>query len=397
VLAKLDEATQTGQFNERFRIVCTHGEVRWVHVRGFPVRNTAGKIFRLVGTAQEITEQKQAEEQVAKNLAIAEAARAEAEALRRATLALTQDLRMDFVMEALLRSLEELIPYTCARVLVPEGGPHVLALGERQIPELPKTLPKYHPGYPLTLTADESPFLKRILEDRKSLLISDTKHEKEWQTFKGHSHLRSWLSVPLLASDEYLGLLSIGHSEPNCYTKDHLRRAELLAIPAAAAIQNARLFARADVYASELEKRMVDLRQAETALALAQGDRQVSEDKFQKVFRSSPIPFSITTLKEGQFVDVNAAFERRYGYSREEVVGRTVDELRIWEEPGDRMFMIEQLHRGRPIRNVITRLRTKSGEVKLTAYSADRIQFDGQPCILAVSEDLPEYDRERAN
>ena len=28
VLAKLDEATQTGQFNERFRIVCTHGEVR---------------------------------------------------------------------------------------------------------------------------------------------------------------------------------------------------------------------------------------------------------------------------------------------------------------------------------------------------------------------------------
>ncbi|PYV80343.1 MAG: hypothetical protein DMG96_01425 [Acidobacteria bacterium] len=35
VLSKLDEATTTGQFNERFRIVGTHGEVRWVHVRGF--------------------------------------------------------------------------------------------------------------------------------------------------------------------------------------------------------------------------------------------------------------------------------------------------------------------------------------------------------------------------
>src|SRR5438552_4650532 len=229
LMAKLDEATRsTGQFNQRFRIICTHGEVRWVHVRGFPVRNPDGQIFRLVGTAQEITEQKHAEDQVAENLAIAEAARAEADALRKATLALTQDLRMDFVMEALLRSLEELIPYTCARVLVPEGGPHVLALGERQIPEPLKISPKYQPGYPLTLIADESPFLKRVLQDRKSVLIPDTKQEKEWQSFKGHNQLRCWLSVPLLASDEYLGFLSIGHTDPNRYTQEHLRRAELL-------------------------------------------------------------------------------------------------------------------------------------------------------------------------
>src|SRR3954471_10321137 len=77
VLGRLDEATRTGQFNERFRIVCAHGEVRWVHVRGFPVRSAAGRIFRLVGTAQEITEQKRAEDEVAKNLRIAEEARAE--------------------------------------------------------------------------------------------------------------------------------------------------------------------------------------------------------------------------------------------------------------------------------------------------------------------------------
>jgi len=397
VLAKLDQATGTGQFNERFRIVCTHGEVRWVHVRGFPVRKPDGRIFRLVGTAQEITEQKHAEDQVIENLAIAEAARAEADALRKATLALTQDLRMDFVMEALLRSLEELIPYTCARVLVPEGGPHVLALGERQIPEPLKISPKYQPGYPLTLIADESPFLKRVLQDRKSVLIPDTKQEKEWQSFKGHNQLRCWLSVPLLASDEYLGFLSIGHRDPNLYTQDHLRRAELLSIPAAAAIQNARLFAKADIYASELERRLVDLREAENTLEQATGSRQVSEDKFHRVFRCSPIPFSITTVKEGRFVEINAAFEHRYGYSREELLGRTVHELGMWCDPADRISLVEQLHRGSPVRNVITWLRTKSGEVKLTAYSADRIHFDGEPCILAVSEDLPEFDKRKAN
>jgi PAS domain S-box-containing protein len=51
VLAKLGEATQTGHFDERFRIVRSHGEVRWVTVHGFPVRDASGKIHRLVGTA----------------------------------------------------------------------------------------------------------------------------------------------------------------------------------------------------------------------------------------------------------------------------------------------------------------------------------------------------------
>lgn len=225
VLGKLDEATRTGHFNERFRIIWTHGEIRWVHVRGFPVRNATGKIFRLVVTALEITQQKLAEDQVAKNLESTERARAEAEALRKATLALTQDLRMDSVMEALLRSLEELIPYTCARVLVAEGGPHVLALGERQIPEPPKTSPKYRPGYPLTLVADESPFLKRMLDDRKSVLIPDTAQEMDWHTFQGHSDLHSWLSAPLIASGEYLGFLSVGHKDAHRFTREHLRRA----------------------------------------------------------------------------------------------------------------------------------------------------------------------------
>jgi len=124
--------------------------------------------------------------------------------------------------------------------------------------------------------------------------------------------------------------------------------------------------------------------------------RRASEEKFQKVFRSSPIPFSITTLAEGRFLDVNAAFEQRYGYCRAEVLGRTVHELRMWKDPSDRALMVAQLQRG-PIRNVITRLRTKSGEIKTTAYSADKFQFDGQSCVLAVSEDLPEYEQPLSN
>src|ERR1700685_4875262 len=55
VLAKLGEATQTGHFDERFRIVRARGEVRWVTVHGFPVRDVAGKMHRLVGTGPDHT------------------------------------------------------------------------------------------------------------------------------------------------------------------------------------------------------------------------------------------------------------------------------------------------------------------------------------------------------
>ena len=393
VLAKLNEATRTGSFDERFRIVKPDGEIRWVWVRGFPRSDADGKISRLGGTALDVTALKHAEDQVAANLSKANSAWAEAEALRKATLALTEDLHMDCVLDALLRSLAELIPYTCARVLVPEGGPHWLALGEKSCPEPTKKSPRS----PLTFVADQSPFFQRICSERKRILIPDTRQQEGWQTFEGHQQFRSWLSVPLLASDEFLGFLSVGHVEPDHFTEDHLRRAELLAIPAAVAIQNARLYSTAEIYGSELEKRLEDLQKAERALDQSEADRRVSEEKFQNIFHSSPIAFSITTLEDGRFLEVNAAFECRYGYRREEVLGHTVHELGIWDDPADRRLLLTQLLRGGPIRNVITRLRTKSGEIKLTAYSADRIRFEGQTCILAVSEDVVTHDPKRGN
>src|SRR3984957_10627233 len=389
VLAKLGEATQTGYFDERFRIVRPGGEVRWVTVHGFPVRDAANKIHRLVGTARDVTAQKEAEDKVAEHLATAESARAESDALNKATLALTADLRMDFVLDTLLQSLMELVPGECARVLLLEGNSQLLVAREKLRHEAPEKAPEY----PLTLDAADSPFLMRILTTQNSVLLSDTKHEKEWPSFKGHTNIRSWLCVPLVASKQTLGLLSVGHTQPNTLSQDHLRRTELLAIPAAAAIQNSRLYERAEIYGSELQRRLTDLRQTEKALEQSEAGRRVSEDKFQKVFRSSPIPFSITTVNEGRFVDVNAAFERRYGYSRAEVIGRTVGELGIWEDPKDRALMLVQLRQRGPIRNAITRLRTKSSGGKTTAYSADKIQFDGQSCILAVSEDLPDNDK----
>jgi PAS domain S-box-containing protein len=392
ILAKLEEATKTGDFAERFRILWPTGEVRWVSVKGFPVRNSEGNIHRLVGTAQDITAQKEAEEQVSTNLALAENAWTESEALRKATLALTQDLRMDFVLDALLQSLTGLVSFECARIWLLEGDTRLFVAREK----LQSSGTKTADDYPLTLDAADIPFLYRILVNQKSVLVSDTRQETDWKTFKHHAHLRSWLCVPLVASQRTLGLLSAGHTQPNSFTREDLRRTELLAIPAAVAIQNSRLYEYASIYGAELELRVNDLREAKQALEEAQEGRKASEDKFQKVFFASPVPFSVTTLNEGRFMDANAAFECRYGYSRAELIGQTIHELELWEDPADRFLMLTQLQKG-PVRNVITRLRMKSGELKLTAYSADRVRFDGQDCILAASEDVPQYEQRQTN
>jgi PAS domain S-box-containing protein len=269
VLFKLDEATRTGDFDERFRIVLPSGDSRWVWVRGFPVRDGKGRIRRLVGTALDITTQKHAEEEVTRNLSLAESAWAEADAMRKATLALTQDLRMDTVLDTLLHSLLELVPYESAQILLLESDSRLFVAREAPRTDAAKQAMKY----PLTLDAADLPFFQRVLATQCGLVVSDTKQEHEWHSLRGSGQMRSWLCVPLVASRQTLGLLSLGHPAPDSFTQEHLRLAKSVAIPAAAAIQNARLYECAKIYGAELEKRTSDLMEAQSALQRFKSDR----------------------------------------------------------------------------------------------------------------------------
>jgi PAS domain S-box-containing protein len=386
VLTRLEEAGETGQIDEEFRIIRLDRAVRWVSVHGFPVRDAAGIVRRLVGTAQDITARKSAEEQMAKNLALAESASAEADAFRKTTLALTQNLSMDYVLDTLLQSLLKLVPCDSARVLLVETDTYLFLAREMRHPESTRRVPKC----PATFDASHSPFLMQVLAAKAPVLIPDTSTELDWQSFKGYSQMRSWLCVPLVASQRVLGLLSLGDARPQAFSPDHLRLAKSLAIPAAVAIQNARLYERAEIYGAELEQRLGDLEHTQNALRQAEHGRALSEDKFAKVFRSSPIAFSITTVNEGCFLDVNEAFECRYGYARAELLGRTVLDIGIWDDPSERMRMLEELRKHGRVRNRVTRFRKYSGEAIDTFYSAEIIAIEGCDCVLAVSEDLPE-------
>jgi PAS domain S-box-containing protein len=335
---------------------------------------------------RDITARKSAEQQMATNLRIAESARAEADALRKTTLVLTQNLSMDYVLDTLLESLLKLIPCDSAQVLLAETEDRLFLARERRSRRYARPPLRT----PLTWIATDHPPLMRVLETRAIRSVSDTADEPGWNEFRGHRNFRSWLCVPLVASESLLGLLSLGRLETDPFTPEHLRLAETLALHAAVAIQNARLYERAEIYGSELEDRVGDLERMQQALNKAEEHRASSEDKFAKVFRASPIAFSITTVEEGRIIDVNEAFERRYGYSRDELIGRTVLEVGVWENPEERSRMVARIREQSLIRSHATRLRKRSGEVVETIYSAQTIHLDGRQCILAVTEDVPD-------
>ena len=251
VLAKLEDALQTGHFEEEFRIARPDGEVRWVGVSASPVRR-GDEIIRLVGSVQDISARKIADGQVAVHLAEAEAARkqadearAEAEALHKAALTLTQDLRMDAVLDTLLQTLFQIVPYDAASVILTEDESRERLFVAREAPPSPPECTV------VTFETGENRLLQRVLFLKKAIHVVDTREEIEWRENKAFGNVRTWIVVPLVVSDNVLGLLSIGKTEPRAFTTEHFRLAKSLAIPAAVAIHNARLYEWAQIYAKE--------------------------------------------------------------------------------------------------------------------------------------------------
>ena len=79
---------------------------------------------------RDVTEHRRAEDAVSQSLAVAQSAWKEADALRKATLALTQNLRLDAVLDTLFETLAALIPYEEAQVLLLEAGLEVILVRE---------------------------------------------------------------------------------------------------------------------------------------------------------------------------------------------------------------------------------------------------------------------------
>ena len=115
-----------------------------------------------------------------------------------------------------------------------------------------------------------------------------------------------------------------------------------------------------------------------------------SEERFARAFDSNPDPMSIHRLDDGTYIDVNQSFLNVTGFSRDEVVGRTVDAVNMVVDNQARAVWRRTLQESRSITNWETQFRVKSGEIRWGLLSAEAIDVRGVRCVLSVCEDITE-------
>jgi PAS domain S-box-containing protein len=286
-----------------------------------------------------------------------DAIRYEAEILRDANIALTENLSLEKVLETLLEYLGKLIPYDSANVMLRHGESNFVVSAIRR-----------YEGYQdientraISFDTRKNVLLRRICETKQTLVVPDTFNNPEWEVRRGADHVRNWLGVPLVSSGQVIGLYSVDKAEPNYFQPEHARLAETLAARAASAIHNAQLFEQSQRYVAELEKRIAERKQAEVAL-------RESEERYRELFENARDAIYVHDL-DGTYIRVNKAAERLSGYPREEIVGHN-----FWE-------FIAPDH----IKHVREHFCTKLAQQGETTYECDVISRDGRRVPVEVS------------
>jgi PAS domain S-box-containing protein len=120
---------------------------------------------------------------------------------------------------------------------------------------------------------------------------------------------------------------------------------------------------------------------------------RASEEKFSKAFLHSPLVVTITRASDSRFIDVNESFEEQFGWTRDEVIGRTPEDCSLWVDVDQRAAFLKRVRIDGSVRNLEVRLRTKEGETRTALVSGELMDVGGEPCTVSVAADITERKR----
>ena len=185
----------------------------------------------------------------------------------------------------------------------------------------------------------------------KSLIAPETsddeRHYKEVDLLIGRD-MRSILSVPLRVKGDVIGVLQVVDSQTERFNKKHLALIEPLAGSAAIAIENARLYEKA-------QQEILIRQQAEEAL-------RESENKYRTVLEANPDSV-IVYDKTGKVTYLNPTFTNVFGWTLEECLGKKMDMFIPEKDRSETHEMIKKLLAGENLLAIQTHQNTKSGDV----------------------------------
>ena len=134
---------------------------------------------------------------------------------------------------------------------------------------------------------------------------------------------------------------------------------------------------------AELEREIAERKRAQDAL-------RKSEQKFYVIFEKSPFAGTLSRLPNGVIVNINEEFERVFGYTKEEVIGRTSLELGINPDSDGRARLTAELQARGSVRNQELTLVTRSGVPRLFLLNIDVVEIGEEKYILQTAQDITE-------
>ena len=125
----------------------------------------------------------------------------------------------------------------------------------------------------------------------------------------------------------------------------------------------------------------------------AERDAAAHARRFEKIFAVSPVATSIVTVEDGRFLAVNDAFCELLGASRAALLAGAVPQTGAWADAAQYDEFLGRLRAERRVTNFEMTLRPAAGEPRECLISAERIEFLGRTCLLAMLNDITERKR----
>jgi len=115
-----------------------------------------------------------------------------------------------------------------------------------------------------------------------------------------------------------------------------------------------------------------------------------SEEKFAKAFYGNTANMLLAMVGDGRIIDVNDTFLEITGYSRRELIGGSINELRIWKDTQQRDEFVRDLRKHGVVRNREVEFVRKNDEIGVGLLSGQLITLDNEELMLNSSVDITE-------
>lgn len=123
---------------------------------------------------------------------------------------------------------------------------------------------------------------------------------------------------------------------------------------------------------------------------------QHSEEKFVRLFQASPYPVCVSERASGRFVEVNPTFCETFGWTADEVIGHSAEELNLWPDEHERAVLKDELQRHGRVRHREVIGRRKNGETLILEITLEPITLEDTPCLLMTARDVSQLKSAQA-